>query len=118
MLLLSCCRGTFSDAGVSETENKLECSKSGFFFFQAEDGIRDLTATGVQTCALPILDPYVPAMVGTQGIANAQSAGGFTTAEMARIRSQMHLVSFLGWPRNWVSLRCSYGTIEDRKSVV
>src|SRR2546430_1685521 len=25
------------------------------FFFQAEDGIRDLTETGVQTCALPIL---------------------------------------------------------------
>src|SRR2546430_10643558 len=29
------------------------CS-SVFFFFQAEDGIRDLTVTGVQTCALPI----------------------------------------------------------------
>src|SRR2546421_4430819 len=27
---------------------------SGFFFFQAEDGIRDLIVTGVQTCALPI----------------------------------------------------------------
>src|SRR3989475_7432516 len=27
-----------------------------FFFFQAEDGIRDLTVTGVQTCALPIAD--------------------------------------------------------------
>src|SRR5438270_13618298 len=26
-----------------------------FVFFQAEDGIRDLTVTGVQTCALPIL---------------------------------------------------------------
>src|SRR3990167_5915513 len=25
-----------------------------FVFFQAEDGIRDLTVTGVQTCALPI----------------------------------------------------------------
>src|SRR2546430_8894241 len=39
-----------------------------FFFFQAEDGIRDLTVTGVQTCALPIcqwtagkaLDPFAP----------------------------------------------------------
>src|SRR2546430_10350970 len=32
-----------------------ECSDSSFFFFfQAEDGIRDLTVTGVQTCALPI----------------------------------------------------------------
>src|SRR5687768_17809225 len=27
-----------------------------FFFFQAEDGIRDVAVTGVQTCALPILD--------------------------------------------------------------
>src|SRR5256886_10207555 len=30
------------------------------FFFQAEDGIRDLTVTGVQTCALPIWSPYSP----------------------------------------------------------
>src|SRR5688572_32001562 len=29
-----------------------------FFFFQAEDGIRDLTVTGVQTCALPISALY------------------------------------------------------------
>src|SRR2546429_4228727 len=31
-----------------------------FFFFQAEDGIRDVAVTGVQTCALPISDlvPY------------------------------------------------------------
>src|SRR6266496_5384732 len=28
-----------------------------FFFFQAEDGIRDLYVTGVQTCALPISGP-------------------------------------------------------------
>src|SRR5688572_19800043 len=33
------------------------------FFFQAEDGIRDLTVTGVQTCALPIL-MITPAMFG------------------------------------------------------
>src|SRR5207248_8369385 len=36
-----------------------------FFFFQAEDGIRDRTVTGVQTCALPI--PLVlPAGAATQ----------------------------------------------------
>src|SRR5437868_12009219 len=28
-----------------------------FFFFQAEDGIRDRNVTGVQTCALPISTP-------------------------------------------------------------
>src|SRR2546430_17149272 len=33
----------------------MEASESIFvFFFQAEDGIRDLTVTGVQTCALPV----------------------------------------------------------------
>src|SRR5438445_2647498 len=31
--------------------------QSMFFFFQAEDGIRDIGVTGVQTCALPISDP-------------------------------------------------------------
>src|SRR5438270_5140991 len=44
-----------------------------FFFFQAEDGIRDLTVTGVQTCALPIFvaqsglygsNPSCPYVVG------------------------------------------------------
>src|SRR2546430_2044080 len=34
-----------------QQSNRLLCF---FFFFQAEDGIRDLTVTGVQTCALPI----------------------------------------------------------------
>src|SRR5699024_11408248 len=29
-----------------------------FFFCQAEDGIRDRNVTGVQTCALPILDDF------------------------------------------------------------
>src|SRR5256885_8467889 len=45
-----------------------------FFFFQAEDGIRDYKVTGVQTCALPILfsswqfadrlEPYLAALEG------------------------------------------------------
>src|SRR5205807_7687346 len=33
-----------------------------FFFFQAEDGIRDYKVTGVQTCALPILVGRVEAV--------------------------------------------------------
>src|SRR5690349_22942646 len=36
------------------------CSFFFFFFFQAEDGIRDLYVTGVQTCALPISLVQVP----------------------------------------------------------
>src|SRR2546430_2658349 len=34
--------------------HKKKKHSSTIFFFQAEDGIRDLTVTGVQTCALPI----------------------------------------------------------------
>src|SRR5207245_6420012 len=39
------------------------------FFFQAEDGIRDATVTGVQTCALPISKP--------SALATAFFASGF-----------------------------------------
>src|SRR5690348_17714037 len=34
-----------------------------FFFFQAEDGIRDGRVTGVQTCALPIYPSVIEAML-------------------------------------------------------
>src|SRR5256885_5238774 len=41
-----------------------------FFFFQAEDGIRDYKVTGVQTCALPISKLRVPrqALTTVEGI--------------------------------------------------
>src|SRR2546422_7645647 len=50
-----------------------------FFFFQAEDGIRDVAVTGVQTCALPISSVImVPVLtVITNGIA---LLGGFVIA--------------------------------------
>src|SRR5256885_4851046 len=38
---------------------RLDRTLSHFFFFQAEDGIRDYKVTGVQTCALPISRPDV-----------------------------------------------------------
>src|SRR3712207_7218775 len=38
--------------------------KSHLFFFQAEDGIRDIGVTGVQTCALPISMQYRNARFG------------------------------------------------------
>src|SRR5256886_456563 len=46
-----------------------------FFFLQAEDGIRDLTVTGVQTCALPILFPQ-GYFYDTQIISKLLSADG------------------------------------------
>src|SRR5256886_10947928 len=41
------------DRSADDADHELKISVL-FFFFQAEDGIRDLTVTGVQTCALPI----------------------------------------------------------------
>src|SRR2546422_2506663 len=35
-----------------------------FFFFKAEDGIRDVAVTGVQTCALPISNSLSPPFAG------------------------------------------------------
>src|SRR2546422_9310919 len=55
-----------------------------FFFFQAEDGIRDVAVTGVQTCALPIyplsklrwpLDPGAPVRTPSR-LAGAACGGG------------------------------------------
>src|SRR3712207_9077049 len=48
-----------------------------FFFFQAEDGIRDIGVTGVQTCALPIseLSHHEPS---TFDIAGRRVGGGET----------------------------------------
>src|SRR3989475_2821148 len=75
MLALLCVRGAASTGAVGLTSSwkppvmrrKLSLrweapwrlvsgvlSSLSVFFFQAEDGIRDLTVTGVQTCALPI----------------------------------------------------------------
>src|SRR2546422_2795110 len=45
-----------------------------FFFFQAEDGIRDVAVTGVQTCALPI----------SRGKGRVRSANGWKGARSAR----------------------------------
>src|SRR2546430_6496982 len=46
-----------------------------FFFFQAEDGIRDLTVTGVQTCALPILPTFAASTDADGIVMNLYEAG-------------------------------------------
>src|SRR3989449_3911369 len=51
-----------------------------FFFFQAEDGIRDVAVTGVQTCALPIWSGNLGAaasgpLAGEPSVSAALSAG-------------------------------------------
>src|SRR2546429_1725795 len=54
-----------------------------FFFFQAEDGIRDVAVTGVQTCALPIFGGFYAAQQNgafkTHGLDVEIVAGGVGT---------------------------------------
>src|SRR5699024_9269611 len=60
-----------------------------FFFFQAEDGIRDRNVTGVQTCALPIfaeVDPVLDPDLGTQHADHAVQHDGDTTEYATRHR--------------------------------
>src|SRR5205085_9218153 len=68
------------------------------FFFQAEDGIRDLTVTGVQTCALPIflLEPTrAPpfddlTLSRSHGFGDATTLHGVTPLEPCRHRLSRH----------------------------
>src|SRR5271157_647405 len=59
-----CCRAPSPSSGRARRScartGRAAHRRSGFFFFQAEDGIRDADVTGVQTCALPISIGRVP----------------------------------------------------------
>src|SRR2546430_11331315 len=67
------------------------------FFFQAEDGIRDLTVTGVQTCALPIssVSPRscAPSWRGSQPLFSAFWVCGTSTPAEAGDRKSTRLNS-------------------------
>src|SRR2546422_2329901 len=61
--LIECTKSTAAGVrrGYPEDANRgvirmdgMQRLNAGVFFFQAEDGIRDVAVTGVQTCALPI----------------------------------------------------------------
>src|SRR5699024_11908381 len=59
-----------------------------FFFFQAEDGIRDRNVTGVQTCALPICrpGPDFPLWLSARWQIRSGSAAGCRKPLRPRIR--------------------------------
>src|SRR6266478_2753704 len=68
-----------------------------FFFFQAEDGIRDLTVTGVQTCALPICPrplppPVTGALAGVRVLDLADQQGAFAGKLLAGLGADVVLV--------------------------
>src|SRR5256884_207706 len=67
--------------------NRLPCC----FFFQAEDGIRDVAVTGVQTCALPIStkDEETSMQLHTTALCAALALGGLAAAHadtLAKVR--------------------------------
>src|SRR2546429_2138211 len=59
-----------------------------FFFFQAEDGIRDVAVTGVQTCALPIS----PAEGALEVATTIERAGRSLTSCSARLTQDGKLI--------------------------
>src|SRR2546430_4485988 len=61
-----------------------------FFFFQAEDGIRDLTVTGVQTCALPISVRRRPLDEDSASVRRALHADRVRAARGERVGRQPH----------------------------
>src|SRR2546430_4238541 len=72
-----------------------------FFFFQAEDGIRDLTVTGVQTCALPIsAQPSPPAPTGCTP----------ASTSTARRPCGSPCSCCWGWCSSWACIRRRSGT--------
>src|SRR5256885_16694173 len=50
-----------------------------FFFFQAEDGIRDYKVTGVQTCALPIYHAVADSMIPADELSPSGTDCGVVT---------------------------------------
>src|SRR5437868_7584451 len=85
------------------------------FFFQAEDGIRDRNVTGVQTCALPILTPFIAsASYLTSSNLSGPTSNG--SALKSRRKNPNLLYQSLSWPL--ATNACSNTRRSDRKSVV
>src|SRR5205823_11796042 len=86
-----------------------------FFFFQAEDGIRDKLVTGVQTCALPISIEIRP-IAGTR-------ARGATAAEDERNASELladpkecaEHIMLVDLARNDVGRVADFGTVRSEE---
>src|SRR2546425_5094666 len=82
-----------------------------YFFFQAEDGIRDKLVTGVQTCALPILADTVllKELAGQTGLSPSRFGRAFKLSMG---------ISPHRWQMNLRVLEAQEMLREDRKSVV
>src|SRR5437762_14245976 len=84
---------------------------SALFFFQAEDGIRDTSVTGVQTCALPISSSSASPTIrrsrrarAARHRARAARRSGARWPPAARPRSEERLVG-KEWRSRWAQER-------------
>src|SRR5256884_130001 len=73
-----------------------------FFFFQAEDGIRDVAVTGVQTCALPICISSARRRLPLR--CDAYPACGFAPRRAGRCGARWYAATDKDWAGRW---RCS-----------
>src|SRR2546429_4332268 len=94
--------------GVAISKQNETC---GLFFFQAEDGIRDVAVTGVQTCALPI--SWLQARMRTLRVLWQPSEHGASITaprseeHTSELQSRLHLVCRLLLEKNTVRNRAA-----------
>src|SRR5256885_3607525 len=84
-----------------------------FFFFQAEDGIRDYKVTGVQTCALPISGRLLSRF-------GKQSRGNYPYETLTAREQEVLQLLARGLRNKEIAARLNVSerTVKDRKSVV
>src|SRR2546430_13458948 len=83
-----------------------------FFFFQAEDGIRDLTVTGVQTCALPICGNAELARQLGEDAGPLGVNGPFEMLDLRPFAVSRHSFQWLKRYVGWHASRCDVLTMQ------
>src|SRR3712207_8480484 len=83
-----------------------------FFFFQAEDGIRDIGVTGVQTCALPI---YADAAMYHAKSRGRARYGVFSESMRERALERLSLETSLRGAATRGEFRVHYQRSEERR---
>src|SRR3712207_7935643 len=81
-----------------------------FFFFQAEDGIRDIGVTGVQTCALPIFCWLTPITSPAPLTSGPPELPGLMAASVWMAPEMSNCVS------DWIERSTADTTPTDRRS--
>src|SRR5207253_7915059 len=81
-----------------------------FFFFQAEDGIRDGHVTGVQTCALPISRVHPELTIEETGDVSADQA------RQGTVDRDLHRAELLSIPVTLIVLLFAFGALAAARS--